>query len=78
MALTLILVRYCIFLPVFRQNNLELMPGWQFLFLLIATVSLGCGYIINDVLDIELDKVNSPISRSLEEESARKKGKAAF
>lgn len=62
MALTLILVRYCLFLPIFRQNNLEgLMPDWQFLLLVVATVFIGAGgYVINDVLDIELDKVNKP------------------
>ena len=50
MVLTLLLVRYCIFLPVFRQNGLEgLMPDWQFLLLLIATLFIGAGgYVIND------------------------------
>jgi 4-hydroxybenzoate polyprenyltransferase len=62
MASTLILVRYCLFLPVFQQNGLGgLMPGWQFLLLVAATVFIGAGgYVINDVLDIELDKVNKP------------------
>lgn len=62
MAMTLILVRYCIFQPVFVQNNLPgLMPGWQFLLLIIATLLIAAGgYVINDVLDIEMDKVNKP------------------
>ena len=62
MVLTLLLVRYCIFLPVFRQNGLEgLMPDWQFLLLLIATLFIGAGgYVINDVLDVEMDKINKP------------------
>jgi 4-hydroxybenzoate polyprenyltransferase len=62
MALMLLLVRYAIFLPVFRQNGIEgLMPGWQFLLLLLATLFIGAGgYVINDVLDIELDRVNKP------------------
>ena len=62
MALTLVLVRYCIFLPVFRLNGLQgLMPGWQFLLLVIATVFIAAGgYVINDVLDIEMDKINKP------------------
>jgi 4-hydroxybenzoate polyprenyltransferase len=62
MAATLLLVRYCIFLPVFRQNGLEgLMPWWQFLLLVAATLLIAAGgYVINDVLDIELDKINKP------------------
>ena len=61
MAGMLLLVRYCIFLPVFRQNGLEgLMPGWQFLLLVLATVFIAAGgYVINDVLDIELDRSTS-------------------
>lgn len=62
MAVMLLLVRYAIFFPVFRQNGLEgLMPAWQFLFLVMATLFIGAGgYVINDVLDIELDKINKP------------------
>ncbi len=62
MALTLCLVRYGIFLPIFRQNGLEgLMPDWQFILLILATLFIGAGgYVINDVLDIEMDKVNKP------------------
>jgi 4-hydroxybenzoate polyprenyltransferase len=62
MATMLLLVRYAIFAPVFRQNGLEgLMPGWQFLLLVIATLLIGAGgYVINDVLDIEIDRINKP------------------
>jgi len=62
MACMLILVRYSIFVPVFRQNGLEgLMPGWQFLLLVIATFFIGAGgYVINDVLDIGIDRINKP------------------
>jgi 4-hydroxybenzoate polyprenyltransferase len=62
MACMLLLVRYAIFVPVFRQNGLEgLMPDWQFLLLLIATVIIGAGgYVINDLLDIEIDRINKP------------------
>lgn len=62
MAGMLVLVRYAIFLPVFKQNGLEgLMPGWQFLLLVMATLFIGAGgYVINDVLDIEIDQVNKP------------------
>jgi 4-hydroxybenzoate polyprenyltransferase len=62
MAGMLLLVRYCIFLPVFTENRLEgLMPGWQFSLLILATILIAAGgYVINDVLDIELDSINKP------------------
>jgi 4-hydroxybenzoate polyprenyltransferase len=78
MACMLLLVRDAIFLPVFRQNGLEgLMPGWQFLLLVIATLFIGAGgYVVNDVLDIELDKINKPgkqvIGRQVSEETGNK------
>jgi 4-hydroxybenzoate polyprenyltransferase len=78
MAVTLILVRYCIFEPVFRQSGLTgLMPAWQFGLLVIATIFIGAaGYIINDVLDVELDKVNKPgkqvIGKLISEERGKK------
>jgi 4-hydroxybenzoate polyprenyltransferase len=78
MAVTLILVRFCIFEPVFRQSGLTgLMPAWQFSLLVIATLFIGAaGYIINDVLDIELDKINKPgkqvIGKLISEERGKK------
>jgi 4-hydroxybenzoate polyprenyltransferase len=65
MAGMLLLVRYAIFLPVFKQNGLEgLMPGWQFLLLMLATLLIGAGgYVINDVLDIEIDQINKPAKK---------------
>jgi 4-hydroxybenzoate polyprenyltransferase len=78
MAGMLVLVRYALFLPIFRQNGLEgLMPGWQFLLLVVATLFIGAGgYVINDVLDIEIDKVNKPgkriIGRKISEATGNK------
>jgi len=78
MAGMLLLVRYAIFLPVFKQNGLEgLMPGWQFLLLVMATLLIGAGgYVINDVLDIEIDQINKPakkvIGRQISEVSGNK------
>ncbi|HOX78355.1 MAG TPA: geranylgeranylglycerol-phosphate geranylgeranyltransferase [Bacteroidales bacterium] len=62
MAGMLLLVRYAIFEPVFAMNHLSgLMPFWQFLLLILATVLIGAGgYVINDVLDIEIDRINKP------------------
>jgi len=78
MAGMLILVRYAIFIPVFKQNGLAgLMPGWQFLLLVLATLFIGAGgYVINDVLDIEIDQVNKPskkiIGRQISEVNGNK------
>jgi 4-hydroxybenzoate polyprenyltransferase len=78
MATMLLLVRYAIFIPVFRHNGLEgLMPGWQFLLLILATLFIGAGgYVINDVLDIELDRINKPekqvIGRKISEAAGNK------
>lgn len=78
MAGMLFLVRYAIFMPVFRQNNLEgLMPGWQFLLLVVATILIAAGgYVINDILDIEIDRINKPgrqvIGRQISEAAGNK------
>ncbi len=77
MAATLLLVRYAIFEPVFRQNQLDgLMPWWQFLLLVAATLCIGAGgYVINDVLDIELDRVNKPEKQVIGQGMAEVSGK---
>ncbi len=78
MAAMLLLVRYAIFQPVFSQNGLEgLMPGWQFSLLILATLFIAAGgYVINDVLDIEPDRINKPakqvIGRQVSEETGNK------
>ena len=78
MAGMLVLVRYAIFQPVFVQNGLHgLMPGWQFLLLVVATLFIGAGgYVINDVLDIEIDHINKPrkqiIGRQISEVTGNK------
>jgi 4-hydroxybenzoate polyprenyltransferase len=75
MAAMMLLVRYAIFMPIFRQNGLEgLMPWWQFLLLVLAALLVGAGgYVINDVLDIEIDRVNKPekqvIGRKISEQA---------
>jgi 4-hydroxybenzoate polyprenyltransferase len=62
MALILLLVRYCILLPIYTDGEVVLqMPLPDFLLLLIATVSIGAGgYIVNDILDVGLDEKNKP------------------
>ncbi|MFO7614603.1 MAG: geranylgeranylglycerol-phosphate geranylgeranyltransferase [Bacteroidales bacterium] len=77
MAGMLFLVRYAIFQPVFSQNNLAgLMPWWQFMMLVLATLLIGAGgYVINDVLDAELDAVNKPGKRIIHRYISAEKGK---
>jgi 4-hydroxybenzoate polyprenyltransferase len=78
MALMLVLVRYAIFFPVFRQNGLVgMMAWWQFGLLIAATLFIAAGgYVINDVLDIELDRINKPdgqvIGKKISEERGNK------
>jgi 4-hydroxybenzoate polyprenyltransferase len=76
MVIMLLLVRYAIFFPVFKQNNLQgLMPGWQFMMLIAATLFIAAGgYIINDVLDIELDRVNKPEEQVIGKQISEVKG----
>ncbi len=62
MALTLILCRYAIFLPVYMESGLkQAMPGTDFLILIYATLAIAAGgYIVNDILDISIDELNKP------------------
>lgn len=72
----LLLVRYAIFLPVFRQNGLGgLMPDWQFLLLVLSTLFIGAGgYVINDILDIEIDQINKPARRIIGQQISEASG----
>ena len=76
MALILVMVRYAIFIPVFNQNGLQgLMPWWQFSLLILATLLIGAGgYVINDVLDIEIDRVNKPDQQIVGKKISEEKG----
>ena len=77
MAGMLFLVRYAIFQPVFLQNHLiGLMPWWQFMLLVLATLLIGAGgYVINDVLDVELDAVNKPSKQIINRYISAERGK---
>lgn len=76
MTLMLLLVRYAIFIPIFKENNLEgLMPWWQFCMLIASTLFIAAGgYIINDVLDIELDRINKPEKQIIGKKISEEKG----
>ncbi|MBW6460206.1 MAG: geranylgeranylglycerol-phosphate geranylgeranyltransferase [Bacteroidales bacterium] len=74
---TLLLVRCAIFQPIFQQNQLEgLMPWWQFMLLVIATLLIGAGgYVINDVLDVEMDAINKPGKQIINRYISTERGK---
>jgi 4-hydroxybenzoate polyprenyltransferase len=61
-ALTQILIRYCIIGPILSQGNMTpQLPGALFLMLVLATVfTTAAGYVINDYFDRKIDRVNKP------------------
>ncbi len=61
-ALTQILIRYCIIGPILSQGNMTLqLSGALFLMLVLATVfTTAAGYVINDYFDRKIDRVNKP------------------
>lgn len=60
--MTQVLVRICILEPLLRINGSSAaFPIWMWLLLILATVLIAAaGYIINDILDVPLDKINKP------------------
>jgi 4-hydroxybenzoate polyprenyltransferase len=61
-AVTQILIRYCIISPLLAQGNMSLqLPGSLFAMLVLATVfTTAAGYVINDYFDRKIDRVNKP------------------
>ena len=61
-ALSLLLLRFCIMLPVFEKSNLSLQINtFNFImFVLMSMLTAASGYIINDYYDIESDRINKP------------------
>jgi len=61
-ALTQALIYFIVFLPAFREVNIT--PDLDFLHLFLLIFSTLCiaagGYIINDILDLEIDQINKP------------------
>lgn len=57
-----VLVKVCILDPFLRINGSNpALAAWLWLLLILATVLIAAaGYIINDILDVPLDKINKP------------------
>lgn len=64
MALTMLLLRYTVMMPVLNSVGAELQtPLSTFVKLLFSTLLIaGAGYIINDIHDINIDFINRPES----------------
>ena len=62
MALTMVLIRYCVIKPFMSFSNLSLqLSRKDFVLLMLATLFIAAaGYIINDYYDMKSDKVNRP------------------
>jgi len=63
-AVTQILIRYCVILPLLKQGQMTLqLPGGLFALLVVATISIAAGgYVINDYFDRKIDRINKPDS----------------
>ena len=61
-ALTQYLLQYYILLPELKKVNLTpLLPDFEFFLLVFSTILIAAGgYIINDIEDVEIDKLNKP------------------
>lgn len=61
-ALVQCLIKYALLLPFYESHGVvTTLNGFAFFLLVLATVCIAAGgYIINDIYDIETDKVNKP------------------
>lgn len=66
-ALTQYLLQYLVIVDGLNSIHLKpLLPSFQFFLLSLSTVLIAAGgYIINDIEDIEIDKINKPIHKQI-------------
>ncbi|MBC3846686.1 geranylgeranylglycerol-phosphate geranylgeranyltransferase [Winogradskyella echinorum] len=79
-ALMQILVKYALLLPYFRSGEVATaLSPLAFFLLVLATVCIAAGgYVINDVYDIETDKVNKPEKVIINKHISEKTASALF
>ena len=66
-ALTQYLLQYYILLPELKKVNLtSLLPDFEFFLLVFSTILIAAGgYIINDIEDVDIDKLNKPEKKQI-------------
>jgi 4-hydroxybenzoate polyprenyltransferase len=68
-ALTQYLLQYLILKPALAKIGISpFLPDFQFFLLVLSTVLIAAsGYIINDIEDVEIDKLNKPLKKQIVE-----------
>ncbi len=66
-ALTQYLLQYYILLPELKKvNSTPLLPDFEFFLLVFSTILIAAGgYIINDIEDVDIDKLNKPEKKQI-------------
>ena len=66
-VLTQYLLQYYILLPELKKVNLSpLLPDFEFFLLVFSTILIAAGgYIINDIEDVDIDKLNKPEKKQI-------------
>ncbi len=66
-ALTQYLLQYYILIPELQNIHAEpFLPNFQFFLLVVSTVLIAAGgYIVNDIEDVEIDKLNKPEKKQI-------------
>lgn len=79
-ALMQYLVKYALLLPFLtRHNVLTTLNGFHFFLLVLATLCIAAGgYVINDIYDIETDKINKPNKLIINKHIAEKNATTLF
>ncbi len=84
-ALTQILIRYCIILPAFETESIitgeypSHLSNLDFALLLFSTLFVAAGgYIINDLFDVKSDEINKPGKNIIEKLISAKTAKILF
>ena len=75
-GLTQYLLFFCLLDPLYHESGVnKALTSLQFFLLVLATllVTLG-GYIINDIFDLEIDKINKPEKVWIDKKFSRKQG----